>query len=56
VYGENMEIRAIIGVYNVSVSICTVSDGQFAQLPADVLVVEVVTERKLSILDNGKRD
>jgi hypothetical protein len=44
VYGGNMEITAITGIYNVSVSIRFVSEDQFTQPSADV-VREVVIER-----------
>jgi hypothetical protein len=45
VYGGKMEIAAVTGIYNVSVSICSVSEGQFTQPSADVLC-EVAAQAK----------
>jgi hypothetical protein len=55
VYGGNMEITAVIEIYDKSVRICFESEDQFTQRSADV-VGEVVTDRKVSVLDNGRLD
>jgi hypothetical protein len=54
VCGGNREITAIICIYNEPVSICVLLVP--VHPPSGNVVGEVMTERNISVLDNGKLD
>jgi hypothetical protein len=54
VFGGDIDITTIFGIYNVSLSMYVVSKGQFSQTSTDV--VEVMVERNTYMLHNSELD